>query len=222
MPISFVGASDLGNNGGTTNTLSTSYTVGSGSNRLLAVGLIGDSFGGSDDITSVTYNGVSMTLAAKHTTGGERNTYLYYLLNPASGSNTVAITSTNTHYLLAGAADYDGVRQSGQPDATAESNDSGVNDSYASSITTVANNSWAICLNESFGNSAVAAGAGATLRTQGAAFKDWGLFDSGGPITPAGSYSMTTIMTGAGHAQIHVIASFSPAADIIMPGQILM
>ena len=62
----------------------------SGSDRLLIVSIDQQASG---DVTAVTYNGVSMT---KITNIGVAvwSGSLWYLINPASGSNTVDITST--------------------------------------------------------------------------------------------------------------------------------
>lgn len=224
MSIAFNAAADLGNNGGTTNSLTASYTCGSGSNRLLVVGLVGDTDNGNDDITSVTYGGVAMTLAKKSAsaTGGTlRYDYIYYLLNPASGANNVVINCTNNHFLLAVAADYTGVKQSGQPDATTTQTSGSAVTSLTTSITTVADNCWAVLLEQQDKTGATpTAGAGATRRTFGASFNQPALFDSGGAITPAGSYSMTTNY-GIADLITHVIASFSPAGGATCPRTLL-
>jgi hypothetical protein len=215
MAIAFVNSADLGNNGGTTNSLSASYTVGSGTNRLLVVGLAGDVVAGHDDITSVTYNGVAMTLVRKLGAGGgytDRFIYLYYLLNPASGSHTVAISCTNNHYLLAVVADYTGVQQSAQPDATASNVGGTSSASLTTAITVVAANSWPVLLAYGYSNgSAITAGAGDVRRTFGVAFGEPALFDSNGPVA-SGSYSMTVnpastpTLQGLGA----IVASFAP------------
>ena len=56
IPAYFDNAADGGNNGGNTASLTYSYTVGTNSNRLLLVNLVGDP--SVDDISSVTYAGV--------------------------------------------------------------------------------------------------------------------------------------------------------------------
>src|SRR5260370_23627880 len=146
--IARVSSADLGNVA--SGTLSVTYTVGSGANRMLAVVILGDASvaaggGGFDDISTVTYNGVALTLAVKDPdtqTSSERFIYLYYLLNPASGSHTVTVNSTNAHVLYPVVADYNGVRQSGQTDAT--TTDGGTVTSTTTSITTVAANTWVL------------------------------------------------------------------------------
>lgn len=206
--IAFVGAADGGNNGGSTASLTFSYTVGSGANRLLSVCVTGDTT--VDDVTGATYNGVSMSLIAKiQATAGTRWSYSFYLLAPASGAHNVVISAGSSHFLLAGAADYSGVNASGQPDATATNSINIPASSMSTSVTTVANNDWAILCENGFSSGPPTAGAGSTVRAVDAAFGTWGIFDSNGPITPAGSYSMTT---GYGSVSdiTHVIGAFKP------------
>lgn len=218
MAIAFVAAADGGNNGGTTNSHSFNYTCGSGSNRALFIALVGDiAISGVDDITGVTYNSVSCTLLQKAVnTGQNRFHYIYYLLNPASGSNSVAITCTNNHYLLAGAADYTGIAQSGQPDNNTTNLVSG--SSATTSLVTVADNCWTFLMEQCFSaNNPPAAGTGSTLRVTDAVFGTWGWFDSNAPITPAGSYSMTTTRTAPSYPISHIMASLSPAGAAAAP-----
>ncbi len=210
MTIAFVGAADLGNNGGS-GTLSTSYTCGSGSNRLLVVAIQGNT--GSDSVTGATYNGNALTLAAKTAPvgGGSRWCYLYYLLGPATGSNTLAIT-TSAGFILAGAADYSGVEQSGQPDATATKQSATSAASITQSITTTTNNTWVVMTCGGYrGNIPPAAGTGSTRRTYDATFGTYGLFDSNADV-PTGSYSMSADYGGSTDDGITlVMAAFKPA-----------
>jgi len=211
MAISFVGAADLGNNGGS-GTLSVSYTCGSGSGRLLVVGIKGDI--GGDNITGVSYGGVGMTLAAKHTSsfGGNRWIYLYYLLNPASGSNTVQIT-TSGGYVIAGAVDYAGVSGSGQPDATYDANLVGPATSITGTITPAAGGTWAVMVAGGYTGGTIAAGTGSTRRTYDAAFSTYGLFDSDAATLAAGvGYSMEAHYPGDSADGLNVaMATFLPA-----------
>lgn len=208
--IAFVNAADGGN--ATATSLTFSYTVGAGSKRLLVVVVVGDHL--TDDVTGVTYAGAAMTLAAKLTgAGGASNRWLYffYLVGPASGANNVIISASSSHFLAGGAADYAGVNAVSQPDATT-TNAGGSNiTSLTTSITTVANNSWAILLENSFDtNLPPTAGAGLVRRAFDAALGSWGIFDSNGAITPAGAYSMTTNRTNIISSIDHVAASFKP------------
>jgi len=223
--IAFNASADGGDNNGTTTSLTFSYTVGGGTNRLLVVQVQGDT--AVDDVTGVTYGGLAMTLAAKETTAfaDNRISYLFFLLNPPSGAHNVVISASTSHFLLGGAADYTGVAQSGQPDATATH--IGANSlltSLTTSITTVANNAWAVLVESGFavaGSDPPGAGTGDVLRVSNTPkFSDWGIFDSGGPVTPAGSYGMTTTRISPGSQSIsHVIASFAPASGVTVAKQ---
>lgn len=215
MAIAF----DAGTDGNvvTGTNLSFNHTV-TGSLPILFVGFSGDSVGGNDDITSVTYNGVSMTLAAKKTnaTNGDRMMYVYYLLGPATGTHSVSVSCTNSHNLSGGAVSYTGVKQSAQPDATTTNFETvPANQTLTTSITTINDNSWVMLLEGCFdGSSGPTAGAGATRRVNDtlSTFGAWGLFDSNGAVHPAGSYSMTTNRSANpfGLAITHVVVSFQP------------
>ena len=216
MPIAFVNSADLGNNGGSTNSLSASYTVGSGANRLLLIGFEGDITGsGADDITGVTYNSVSATLLAKVTTGtsgSNRYHYLYGLLAPTSGANTVQITSTSNHYLMACVVEYSGVSQFGLPDAIITQDPGVIANTSTTTLTTVANNCWAVLFSEQFssgGNPPPTAVSGATFRGAEPAF-----FDSGGPISPAASYSMVISTVGTNLVNLlTIMVSIAPSGS---------
>src|SRR6516225_1802465 len=105
-PIAFVAGGDLTNNGGSTSSLSCFYSVSTGMNEGLVVCITGDTLGGADDITSVTYNSISATLLTKYSgagfTGGDRYQYIYFipLGNTSAGSHTATITASSTHYIL--------------------------------------------------------------------------------------------------------------------------
>lgn len=204
---------DGGNNSGASGSLTFAVNVGAGSDRILFVGFAGAKGNESlDDVTGVTYAGAAMTLVGKRVTAASdlRNCYLYVLVNPASGTNNVVISCSNTHYLLGGAVSYTGAAQSGQPDATNTNSTTGT--SLTTSVTTVANNCWTVLVNTGFASSnAPAEGTGSTRRTYEGSFGAWGLFDSNAVITPAGSYSMQTTYPAAGDGINHVMASFSPS-----------
>src|SRR5262249_2927755 len=117
IPSYFDNAADGGNNGGGTTSLTYSYTVGTNSNRLLLVNLVGDS--SADDISSVTYAGAQLSLIKKVKTPSQRWHYMYYLLSPSSGTNNVVITSASPHFLISEAASWYNIAQTGQPGASA-------------------------------------------------------------------------------------------------------
>jgi len=77
----------------------------SGTNRFLIVG-VGDY---SNDATNVTFNGVSLTKITSIRLSTFQFTSLWYLNNPPTGANTVAVTglSSSSHFVIS--ASYTGV-----------------------------------------------------------------------------------------------------------------
>jgi len=172
---------DIG--GATGTTLSGSYTVGNGANRLLVAAVVGNT--GSNLLNGCTYNNVAMTQAAvQNGGGGQRWIYLFYMLNPPSGANTFACSSSSSSYLDAVLDDYTGVAQTGEPDATAVNVHSGT--SLTTPITTIANNAWVMLAGGGYsGGSAPTAGAGSTRRGYDSANGNIGLYDSNGAVSNA-------------------------------------
>ena len=85
-------------NGVNTNPVSTSYTVGTGANRFLALFINAD--GGNLTVTSApTYNGVAM-IQSKAVTGNTNwgAAYSYYLVAPATGANTLAFQMSGSGF----------------------------------------------------------------------------------------------------------------------------
>lgn len=106
-----------------------------GSNLALIVNIT-DEAGGT--LTGVTYNGVSMTPLVSQIGFGTQSAaiYLYGMLNPPTGTHTVAMTRSGTAgQILSGSASYTGVKQTGLPDATAKNTASGTN--ITTTITTM-------------------------------------------------------------------------------------
>ncbi len=224
--IAFVTAVDGGNNGGSTTSLTFAIDVGSGSDRGLVVGIIGDTGVGNDDISSVTFNGDAMSFASKvlaPSAADGRWTYIYVLSNPDSGSHNVVITAGSSHYLLGLASAYTGVYQSDTMDGS-NTNTLGLGVSpniLTTSVTTTADNCWGILIRSGFTGSSVGptASSGSTIRTTDAALHYFSMFDSNGPQTPAGALGMSTIvlastLNGSGQVQITWAPAGSAPASI--------
>lgn len=98
------------------NPISWSHTVGTGDNRLLIVTVNGYYGNYAPYLpTGAMYNGIAMTrLTSKTFNGNDNFLYVYYLLNPPSGTHTVTITtgtnSNNTQ--VGGATSWSNVDQS--------------------------------------------------------------------------------------------------------------
>ncbi len=181
--------------------LTTAYTV-TGSNPILFVGVNGST--NSDDVTGVTYNGVSMTLVDKNLQGGAfRYIYVFALVGPATGSHNVVV-STVGNFTQAIAVSYTGASQTGQPDAHGTANESPT--FFATvTLTTVADNDWTVILGH---GPSIAPQTGTTQRAIDTDFASILMGDSNGAITPPGSTSMSVSSSGAPDA---IMAAFKPA-----------
>lgn len=85
------------------------HTIGSGSNTLLCVFIMGAT---SDNITGVTYNSVSLTRQGSARAGTDRYVFLYTLFNPSPGTNNIVI-SASSNGIAATALSYENVDTSG-------------------------------------------------------------------------------------------------------------
>ncbi|MBB6147452.1 copper(I)-binding protein, partial [Silvibacterium bohemicum] len=205
--ITYDNAADGGNNGGSSTSLTYSYTVGIGANRLLIVNVVGDT--SVDDISSITYAGVQLTLVGKVQAPSNRWEYLYYLLNPASGANNIVVTAGSSHYLISQASSWSNIRQTSEPDALTTNTASATSTSLTTSLTTSA--AGALVVEGAWSYSHLTPGAGSSPILIDAAFNGAGIFaGSASPVSPAGSVSMTTLSDGTLPTGV-VMASFAPA-----------
>lgn len=125
----------------TTGTSPYSHTT-AGTNRILVVGVY---LRGTDPVVSgVTYNGVACTTAnANRTTANAIE--LWYLLNPASGANNVAFTTSGTVVFSNSAAlSFKGMNQVG-PELTASGSGASVI-TISNSVSTIAKNSEVVSM----------------------------------------------------------------------------
>lgn len=111
MAVAFdaVGPSSAGQ-GGTGTSISWSHTC-TGSNRYVIVGVSNSADGAT---ASVTFNGVSMTAltAAIHSNNSNQGYgRLFGLVNPPTGTSTVAVSSTSSGDLSGGSISFTGVDQ---------------------------------------------------------------------------------------------------------------
>lgn len=177
------------------------------------VGYQGDlGVSGSDKITGITYNGVALTqigVSIQNT----RYIGFYYLLNPASGSNTVTLTGSSSAVIEAYSGSYTGVNQSGQPDANTSNNNGQLpvtgGSSLTVTVTTVADNDWLIMNAFSF-QDGISAGAN-TFNRSGV---NNGIYDSNGAKTPPGSFSLAVTTAGVTNVS-EIMAAFSPAGAVV-------
>jgi hypothetical protein len=213
--ITFDNASSASNSTPGT-TLSWSHTIGSGSNRMLIIGVCGLDTSTSDlVISSVKYNGVNMSFVSGSsvtlTTSTSRKTELYYLLNsnlPSAGTYTVTVTySGDVNNRSAGAISLTGVAQTAR-EAVATNSQSAT--TISTNITTLTNGAWVVDI--------VGSGsAGSFTTTTSGMTERWDV--SAGSSSAAGStkaapFATTTTMsweqTGA-YRLVHSVAAFAPA-----------
>lgn len=199
MAIAFDASSSGFTNSGTSVTFAHTCT---GSDRILFVGVMASS---ARTISSVTYNGVAMTNINR--SAGGQPCALYYLIAPATGSNNVVVTIDSTSFCYCAALSYTGAKQSGQPDAN--NTNQATTSSLATSVTSVADNCWAVLVarNDTDGNTS--AGTGSTIRV-GSGSGLIQMYDTNGPKTPAGSISMT-VTNVVSYDTTTAMASFSPS-----------
>lgn len=176
-----------------------------GSDRILFVGTAN---GNGATISGVTYNSVAMTLVAAsgHNAGTSQIATLWYLVAPATGSNTITITATGTTDIFGAAASYTGASQTGQPDSSNTNFDVGAGVSTLSQSTTVvASNCWAVMVGFNDNGGSLTAGTGSTRRADGGSGN--AIFDSNTTVS-TGAYSMA-YSGGNGHYAMSM-ASFTP------------
>jgi len=89
--------------------MSWSHTVGTGSNRLLVVGL-GEQVIGADQATSITYAGQNMTRQVLNG-GGNPISEIWTLLAPPSGTAMIVVTFSGAVFAVGGSVSFTGVDQ---------------------------------------------------------------------------------------------------------------
>lgn len=187
----------------------------SGDNTILFVAVYGIRANG---INTPTHNGTAMALVQSvQSVETNRKLGLWALVNPTPGVNTISVSITpdsfTPHGILAHAFYYKNTAQVGFPDASAASKGNSIT-SITDDVTTTTDNAWVISVGGETGASgAIATGTGVTQRgsTIGDGSNDSTLAvgDSNGPISPAGTYSMTYTASSSGSLGI-VMAAVAP------------
>lgn len=198
MAIAFDAATD-GGNGASVHSFAHTCT---GTDRILLVALSVD----DGTVPTVTYNSVAMTEVSRTTADSVRDHFLFYLINPASGSNTVAVTNS-AGTIFAGAASYTGAKQTGQPDSFA-TNTTASATTITGTTTVVASNCWLVGCGQADGGTS-SGGTGTTKRAQYGGFPQFALIDSNATVA-TGAQSL--VLDGNLSAAMNIIvASIAPA-----------
>jgi hypothetical protein len=160
----------------------------SGSNRYLACNILEQ----GDTITGFTYGGTSlalqMTLSTNNVATGDVQ-HFYGLANPASGANNLVVTYTGAATIIIDCSSYTGAQQTNTLEATSTA--TGAAGSTVGSVTTLTDNDWLIGYGRA--SSAITAGSNTNIVTNNSS-RDF--IDSGGPQSPAGSWSLNFTTSG--------------------------
>lgn len=194
-----------GGAGSTTSPITVSLTV-SGSNRILWAGGF---MANGRSVSSITYNGAAMTQVSgsPFEVDGGNKIYLYYLVAPATGTHDLVATFDANGNLTLHAASFTGASQTGIPDATNTSN-IGTTSTPSQTVTTVADNSWAVWMMRKAAGGDATAGTDTTLADQYGPFGSH-FFRSTSGKTPAGAFTLNASIGSA--ACYGIIASFAPS-----------
>lgn len=184
-----------------------SHTI-AGSDRLLIV----FGYAEANRTQTCTYNGSAMTqfALATYTVGDVRRGYGWYMIAPPVGTANIVITNSGAGYMGGVGISFTGADQTTQPDASnTNTNTSGSTTSISTTVTTVNNNAWITGMVEGTATSPSGTGAfNATALQSGGVVA---LYDTNGPITPAGATSVGGSWTG-GNSALIVAGSIKPAA----------
>ncbi len=177
----------------TTESNSTSFShICTGSNLILLL-WVATSGGFSNAVTGINYNGVAMTqITSQGGYGG--NMYLFKLLNPTIGSNTVDITLNGSFGIYSVSASYTGT-------ADIDSFNSDVNSGSGTitvATTVVASNCWLVGMGAGFGSGVSSVSLNRTTRQNGSMGTNLGagVGDSNGTVSSGSQSIIYTTNTG--------------------------
>lgn len=201
-------SADLGTSSGVSSK-TVSFAINN-TNALLVVCVTGDTT--SDLVTGVTYNGVAMTLVTKkHGTAALHWIYMFYLLNPMTGTHNVVISASGSCDSLGGVAlAYDGEKLTSQPDTSTTNSGTSV-----STLSTSLTPGLDGALEVAFGitGSVATTVAGVFTQRVNAATSDNGFFYIAADkqnITPASSQTFIISNAGTNTDWGTIVASFKP------------
>lgn len=192
----------------TTSGSSTSFShTCSGSDRILFVFVNAVNPTGNT-ASSVTYDGVAMTKIDDEFAQVNVNTSLWYLVAPATGSNTVTVNfATLGSYVDCAASSYTGAAQTSPIDANSKNNTTG--NSVSTTVTSTTDNCWVVTCG--YHGALTSLSAGGTSREITISGSQRGLIgDSNAAVTPAGGRTMT-ISGGSSQTSAIIAAAFKPA-----------
>ena len=163
------------------------FSVGSSADRILWIGITTATSDGSNKCTALTYGGVSLTLLVdRELNTSNQNLALYYLVNPASGSNTLSYTFSESVYSYFTWEVFSGFPVATGVVGTNTASGDAASGTLTLSLTTQGDNAWLVSIARSTDTGSQTPGTGTTERQEYAHSTG----DSNGAKTPTGSYSM--------------------------------
>ena len=177
-----------------------------GSNLTLLAGVT-EGVSATETVSSVTWNGSGLTNSVNQRLLADAYTSLWSILNAASGTHNLVVTSSITTQSTV-IATYSGTSGSALDNTVANSQT--LNASFSSPITVNTANSWIVgFINENFGRAHVA-GANTTNRVDNGSLGGGTVFaDSNGTQT-VGSHSLNESVAGAAPNWVGLMASIAP------------
>lgn len=192
MAIAFDAATTSANNVWNfgTGSYSWSHTC-TGSNLILFVGV--EIFSASAlSVSGITYNGVALTKVDRIVAaleGNRQDCELWYLVNPATGSNTIAVSLSGTaDFTTAQAASYTGVNQSNPIDTSNTNQNTSASTTFSNTATTTADNCWLV--STVFPRGGLPSASTGTIRRASNTGSLCCFFDSNSVTSPPGSDSL--------------------------------
>lgn len=184
-------------------TYSWSHTVTTQSNRVLVVAL---SLFATGSGSSITYNGASLTNDASSTvTNGVYRTEIWYLIAPATGTNTIAVTLSGAITSVANASSYYNADQTAPIEARGQN--TGTGNPATVSVTTINTGSVVVSNLTTVTSSGVTSAAGENQRENTAGVLGSSVLADKGPISVPASTTLT--FNGIGTLDVWAISGIS-------------
>lgn len=182
--------------------LTWSHTV-TGTNPAIVVSAH-DGTAAAWSITGVTYAGAAMTEVGHQGTTQPIWASLWYKTG-TTGANNVVISVSASHSLLGGSTSYAGVDQASPIDVHGGATTASTN--VTKSLTTTVDNVWLVASISA--NRTLSPASGSTYRDSCCGY---GMYDSNGPKTPTGTYSVGATQSDSTTGAIYALA-LKPASD---------
>ncbi len=188
-----------------------------GTNRYLIVGIA--IFGMGISVSSLTYNGVSLTFikASATPSSGDIRVEMWGLVNPASGTNTISLTLSSPVDSIGLASSFYNVNQTTPYEGAADNagENAGSPDDATINITTVADEDMVVDL-VGTNDASITVGAGQTAMQNVPGFSKSAAMSREGIISPAGSVTMNWTGVGTTNIWANVGIALRPTYTVVI------